>query len=86
MDTMQSNYVQVNQMTMDMLCIAVSLDHSQLMVLVMVKPEYLIPQHIYVRSLTPTSLVHDNVNGAHAQLIHHWWKTSTSRQITWSYT
>jgi len=64
MDTMQLNYVQVNQMTMDMLCIAGVTQPQPINGPSDGEPEYLIPQHIYVRYLTPTSLVHDNVNGA----------------------
>jgi len=64
MDTMQSNYVQVNQMIMDMLCIAGVTQPQPINGPGDGEPEYLIPQHIYVRYLTPTSLVHDNVNDA----------------------
>jgi len=61
---MQLNYVQVNQMTMDMLCIAGVTRPQPINGPSDGEPEYLIPQHIYVRYLTPTSLVHGNVNGA----------------------
>ena len=48
MDTMQSNYVQVNQMTMDMLCIAGVTRPQPINGPSDGEPEYLIPQHIYV--------------------------------------
>ena len=61
----EPNYIQVNQMTMDMLCTAGVTRPQAINGPGDGEPEYLVPCDIYVRAITtPTSVVHANVNDA----------------------